>query len=51
MNEPRDNPMQHPSEQPSGTEGSPKFGRLLIALALAVLLIIAITLVSESLYS
>jgi hypothetical protein len=51
MNESNDNPMQHPGEQPAGTEGSPKFGRLLIVLALAVLLIVAITLVSESLYS
>ncbi|MDB5727505.1 MAG: hypothetical protein JWQ00_710 [Noviherbaspirillum sp.] len=51
MNEPSDNPMHHPNEQPTGTEGAPKFGRLLIVLALAVLLIVAITLVSESLYS
>jgi len=44
-------PMNHPDEQPSGTDGSPKFGRLLIVLILAVLLIVAITFGSEALYS
>ncbi|MFM9438468.1 hypothetical protein ACFDR9_005575 [Janthinobacterium sp. CG_23.3] len=34
-----------------GGDGSPKFGRLLIALALAVLLIGAITLGAEAYYS
>lgn len=43
--------MQHPNEQPSGTDEEPKFGRLLIVLVIAVLLIVAITVISESLYS
>ena len=46
-----DNPMQHPEEQPTGSDGSPKFGRLLIVLVLAVLLIVLITFGSEALYS
>lgn len=45
------NPMQHPEEQPVGTDGSPKFGRLLIILILAVLLIVGITFGSEAFYS
>ncbi len=34
-----------------GSDDSPKFGRLLIVLALAVLLIVGITFMSEALYS
>lgn len=49
--DPRDNPMEHPAEQPTGTDGTPKFGRLLLVLIGAVLLIVAITLASEALYS
>ncbi len=45
------NPMNHPDEPPVGTDGSPKFGRLLIALFLAVMLIVAITFASEAFYS
>lgn len=45
------NPMRHPEEPPSGTEGTPKFGRLLIVLVLAVLLVVALTFASEALYS
>ncbi|MDB5770415.1 MAG: hypothetical protein V7606_340 [Burkholderiales bacterium] len=45
------NPMHHPDEQPTGTEGAPKFGRLLIVLVLTVLLIVAITIISEALYT
>ncbi len=30
------NPMKHPDEQPAGADGTPKFGRLLVVLALAV---------------
>jgi hypothetical protein len=45
------NPMRHPAEQPAGSDGNPKFGRLLIVLALAVLAIVAITFISERLYS
>jgi hypothetical protein len=49
--EPRNNPMEHPTEQPTGTDGTPKFGKLLLVLIGAVLLIVAITLASEALYS
>jgi hypothetical protein len=49
--EQRDNPMHHPEEPPAGTDGAPKFGRLLIALFLAVMLIVAITFASEAFYS
>jgi hypothetical protein len=45
------NPMQHPEEQPSGVDDSPKFGRLLIVLALAVLLVVALTFGAEAYYS
>jgi hypothetical protein len=51
VEEPNDNPMKHPVEQPTGSDGTPKFGRLLIVLVIAVLLIVAITFVSEALYS
>lgn len=43
--------MHHPDEQPTGSDDSPKFGRLLIVLVLAVLLIVAITFISEALYT
>ncbi|MES2538874.1 MAG: hypothetical protein V4632_23695 [Pseudomonadota bacterium] len=43
--------MNHPDEQPVGTDGSPKFGRLLIVLVIAVLLIGAITWGSEAYFS
>lgn len=43
--------MQHPPEQPSGTDGSPKFGRLLIVLALAVAIVVVLTFASEAYYS
>ena len=51
MTEPQDNPMNHPEEQPAGTDDAPKFGRLLLFLAAAVLLIVAITFASEAFYS
>lgn len=51
MDEPRDNPMHHPDEQPAGSEGTPKFGRLLLVLVSAVMLIVLITFLSESFYS
>ncbi len=41
-----DNPMQHPDEQPSGVGETPQFGRLLLVLAFAVLLLALITWVS-----
>lgn len=46
-----DNPMNHPEEQPTGTDGTPKFGRLLIVLVLMVILIGLITVASEWLYT
>lgn len=45
------NPMNHPEEQQAGTDGSPKFGRLLIVLVLSVILIGFITYASEWFYS
>lgn len=45
------NPMQHPDEPPTGTEGAPKFGRLLLVLAAAVMLIVLITFASEAYFS
>jgi hypothetical protein len=45
------NPMHHPDEQPAGTDGTPHFGRLLLVLIAAVLLIVVVTLVSEAIYS
>lgn len=46
-----DNPMGHPEEQPTGTDGTPKFGRLLIVLILMVILIGFITFASEWFYT
>ena len=43
--------MDHPPEQPSGTDNAPKFGRLLLILGAAVLVIVAVTFASEALYS
>lgn len=51
MNEHNKNGMNHPDEQPTGVDDNPKFGRLLIVLILAVLLIAGITFVSEAMYS
>jgi len=45
------NPMQHPEEPPTGAEGSPKFGRLLLVLAFAVMVIVLITFASEAYFS
>jgi len=42
---------KHADEPLSEVDGSPKFGRLLIVLMLAVLLIVAITFGSEAYYS
>lgn len=38
-----DNPMQHPDEQPYGSEEGPQFGKLLVVLGIAVVLIGVIT--------
>lgn len=51
MDQKPDNPMDHPEEQPPAGDGTPKFGRLLLVLVGAVLLIVAITFASEALYS
>jgi len=51
MNDLDHNPMHHPEEQPAGTDDAPKFGRLLIVLAVAVLFLAVLTIVSEWLYT
>ena len=43
-------PPLPPSAQPSG-DGAPKFGRLLIVLALAMLLVVALTFGSEAYFT
>ncbi|WP_308845615.1 hypothetical protein [Oxalicibacterium faecigallinarum] len=45
------NPMQHPEEQPSGSDGNPKFGRLLLVLAASVLIVVALTFGSLAYYT
>jgi hypothetical protein len=50
--DPLPNPMDHPDEQQSeGADGSPKFGRLLIVLAIAVMMIVGITFGSQAYFS
>ena len=39
----KDNPMQHPEEQPIVSDEAPQFGKLLVVLAAAVLLLAFIT--------
>ncbi len=39
----KDNPMQHPDEQPVVSGETPQFGKLLLVLAAAVLLLALIT--------
>ncbi|WP_170942011.1 hypothetical protein [Noviherbaspirillum denitrificans] len=51
MSDKPDNPMDHPPEQPAGSDDAPKFGRLLIILGAAVLVIVAVTFISEAMYS
>ena len=48
---PPHDPMQHPEEQPSGSDDTPRFGRLLIVLVLAVIFVGFITLASEAYYT
>ncbi len=48
---PDENPMDHPQEQPPAGNGSPRFGRLLIVLVLAVVMIGVLTFVAESYYT
>ncbi|WP_169444419.1 hypothetical protein [Massilia niastensis] len=47
----RDTSGDHRPPPPDGDEGVPKFGRLLLILALALLMIVAITLGSEAWFS
>lgn len=51
MQEPDDNPMHHPEEQPTGTDSSPKFGRLLLVLVLVVVFIGILTFLTERMYA
>lgn len=52
MKDPLENPMDHPPEQPpTGTEGTPKFGRLLLVLLAAVVMIGVLTFIAERAYS
>ena len=48
---PLHNPMRHPEEQPGGSDDSPRFGRLLIILVLAVVFIGILTLASEAYFT
>ena len=45
------NPMNHPDEPPTGSDGTPQFGRLLIVLGLAVLVVVAVTFASQAWFS
>ena len=49
--EPGGNPMNHPEEPPTGTEGEPKFGRLLIVLVAVVAIIGLLTWGSEAYFT
>jgi hypothetical protein len=49
--EPDGNPMNHPEEQPAGTDGQPKFGRLLVVLLAVVVIIVLVTLGSEAYFT
>lgn len=40
--------MNHPQEQPAGSEQAPRFGRLLVVLVLAVLFIALVVVASEA---
>ncbi len=52
MKDPLDNPMNHPPEQPpTGADGPPRFGRLLLVLLVAVVMIGVLTFVAERAYS
>jgi hypothetical protein len=43
--------MNHPDEQQAGSDDAPRFGRLLLVLFAAVLIVVAITFASEAYYS
>ncbi|MBC3863731.1 hypothetical protein H8K32_16610 [Undibacterium jejuense] len=42
---------QNNADLPTGTSSSPKFGRLLVVLLVAVMLIVLVTIASEAYYS
>ena len=46
-----ENPMDHPEEQPPVGADAPRFGRLLIVLVLAVVMIGVLTFAAEAYYS
>ncbi|MET0963705.1 MAG: hypothetical protein ABWY05_12960 [Noviherbaspirillum sp.] len=49
--EPDGNPMNHPEEPPTGTDGEPKFGRLLLVLVGVVAIIMLLTWASEAYFT
>lgn len=49
--DPENNPTQHPEEQQSDADGTPKFGRLLILLGFGVLMVVALTFGSLAYYT
>lgn len=49
--EPGGNPMNHPAEQPTGADGTPKFGRLLVVLVLVVAFIVLVAWAAEKYFS
>ena len=49
--EPGGNPMNHPEEPVMGTDGEPRFGRLLVVLAVVVGIIVLVTWGSEAYFS
>lgn len=51
MSSPIEDPAQSTQQAATDTDGVPKFGRLLIVLLCAVLLIVAITFATEAYYS
>ena len=48
---PDQNPMEHPEEPASGSADSPRFGLLLIVLAIAVIMIGVLTFSAEAYFS
>ena len=48
---PDENPMQHPEEPVAGADGIPHFGRLLVILVFAVVMIGVMTFVSEAYFT
>ena len=46
-----DNPMKHPDEQPAGSDDGPHFGKLLVVLIFAVMMVGLLTFASEAYFS